>query len=150
MTSSISSDMSAKTTTTVPSSSNNVDDFDSHTAFTRDVPGPIVSPRRKSQAYKMVVATAEKTDNAKGAAGSASLQRSVFKGKRIGSQKTMVPKLRNKFASPTDTLLSPISKKLNNHKTKFLLAKSNPTKLSFRELAKFNNDDLLGDYSSNC
>ncbi|CDO94783.1 unnamed protein product [Kluyveromyces dobzhanskii CBS 2104] len=40
--------------------------------------------------------------------------------------------IKNKFASPTDDLLSPCSQKLNDHKSKLFQAKANPTKLSFQ------------------
>ncbi|CCC70545.1 hypothetical protein NCAS_0F00610 [Naumovozyma castellii] len=51
-------------------------------------------------------------------------------------------KLKNKFFSPTDKLLSPCSQKLTSHKSKLFTAKSNPTKLNFA-MSKLNNDDIL-------
>lgn len=61
-----------------------------------------------------------------------SLHKAIFK-KHVthGIQKVQKSKLRNKFASPTDRLLSPCSQKLNEHKSKLFVAKSNPTKLNF-------------------
>lgn len=61
-----------------------------------------------------------------------SLHRTMCK-KRSGDGVAKVQKLRirNKFASPTDTLLSPCSQKLTQHKAKLFVAKSNPTKLNF-------------------
>lgn len=146
MPSSVGSHISPQTiTTTAPLSSNDGSMLHSthSTAFQRGV-----SPRRKSDGSKKAGESAEKVAHMSGAAGSAPLQRSVFKSKKLGTQKKMVPKLRSKFASPTDTLLSPCSKKLTSHKTKFLLAKSNPTKLSFKEMKKTDSDDLMGDYAS--
>ncbi|AMD18638.1 HBL264Cp [Eremothecium sinecaudum] len=54
-----------------------------------------------------------------------SLHKSMFK-KQIPSQK-----LKEKFASPTDSLLSPCSQKLNDHRSKLFKTKQNPTKLNF-------------------
>lgn len=59
----------------------------------------------------------------------ASLRKAMFKPQQ--KDKDLQTKLRNKFASPTDRLLSPCSQKLNDHKSKFLLTKSNPMKLNF-------------------
>lgn len=64
--------------------------------------------------------------------GSSSLHKAMCK-KRVthGIQKIQKLKIRHKFASPTDRLLSPCSQKLNQHKAKLFVAKSNPTKLNF-------------------
>lgn len=61
-----------------------------------------------------------------------SLHRAMCK-KRSGDGVVKVQKLRtrHKFASPTDSLLSPCSQKLTQHKAKLFVAKSNPTKLNF-------------------
>lgn len=87
-----------------------------------------------------------------------SLHRSMFKkfnsdmsAMRV-SKKDQTAKLRNKFASPTDRLLSPCSQKLNEHKSRLFKAKSNPTKLSFDKtehpLAGSSNGNY--DYSEDC
>lgn len=79
-----------------------------------------------------------------------SLHKAIFK-KHVthGIQKVQKSKLRNKFASPTDRLLSPCSQKLNDHKSKLFVAKSNPTKLNFarkERLAAATEDDDDDDY----
>ncbi|KAG0685598.1 hypothetical protein C6P41_004218 [Kluyveromyces marxianus] len=43
-----------------------------------------------------------------------------------------ISELKNKFASPTDEMLSPCSQKLNDHRSKLFQVKSNPTKLNFQ------------------
>ncbi|QLG73033.1 hypothetical protein HG535_0E01170 [Zygotorulaspora mrakii] len=64
-----------------------------------------------------------------------------------GIQKNQKPKLRNKFASPTDRLLSPCSQKLNDHKSKLFVSKSNPTKLSFATKQDRGADDSDDEYA---
>ncbi|SCU86707.1 LAFA_0E02542g1_1 [Lachancea sp. 'fantastica'] len=54
------------------------------------------------------------------------LHRSMFK-----RQNQISMPARNKFASPTDDMLSPCSQKLNDHKSKLFTSKANPTKLNF-------------------
>ncbi|SCU99374.1 LADA_0H19350g1_1 [Lachancea dasiensis] len=54
------------------------------------------------------------------------LHRSMFK-----KQNQVPMAIKNKFASPTDELLSPCSQKLNDHKSKLFTSKANPTKLNF-------------------
>ncbi|CEP63128.1 Bns1p LALA0_S07e03004g [Lachancea lanzarotensis] len=56
------------------------------------------------------------------------LHRSMFKKQ---SQNQISLPVRNKFASPTDEMLSPCSQKLNDHKSKLFASKANPTKLNF-------------------
>ncbi|QLQ77871.1 hypothetical protein HG537_0A01180 [Torulaspora globosa] len=66
--------------------------------------------------------------------GSVSLHRAALCRKRLSHGAVQkIHKLRNrqKFASPTDTLLSPCSQKLNQHRAKLFAAKSKPTKLNF-------------------
>lgn len=61
-----------------------------------------------------------------------------------GIQKLQKHKIKSKFASPTDRLLSPCSQKLNDHKSKLFVSKSNPTKLSFsrkQEQGDYGDDD---------
>lgn len=64
-----------------------------------------------------------------------SFQKSMFK-KQFPSQK-----LKEQFSSPTDSLLSPCSQKLNSHKSKLFKIKQNPTKLNFA-IGKTGHDDL--------
>lgn len=115
-----------------------------------------VSPRKGSIFGKNGVDNPEISNMKKNNCGTNSLQRSVFKSKKpVGifskearNQKNIQLQLRDKFASPTDTLLSPCSRKLNNHKTKFLLTKSNPTKLAFGEMKKIDSDESMLDFLS--
>lgn len=66
-----------------------------------------------------------------------SLHRRIFKNsyrkrKAVDEQrKTLNMQLRQKFASPSDSLLSPCSRKLNDHKSKLFAAKSQPKRLDF-------------------
>lgn len=62
---------------------------------------------------------------------------------QLGFDNSKIPKLRNKFASPTDRLLSPCSKKLSDHKAKIFGSKSKPVKLSFSEASNEDSDDSL-------
>ncbi|KAM3164177.1 Spo12 superfamily protein [Lachancea thermotolerans] len=64
----------------------------------------------------------------------ANLRRSMFK-------KPEVRPLRDKFASPTDDMLSPCSQKLNDHKSKLFTAKAKPTKLNFATEQKQEDSD---------
>ncbi|CAI4500436.1 BDM_1a_G0022440.mRNA.1.CDS.1 [Saccharomyces cerevisiae] len=65
------------------------------------------------------------------------LHRQVFKNtyrkrKAVEDQrKTLNTQRRQKFASPSDNLLSPCSRKLNDHKSKLFSAKSQPKTLEF-------------------
>ncbi|SCW00815.1 LAFE_0C12618g1_1 [Lachancea fermentati] len=52
------------------------------------------------------------------------LHRAMFK-------KPAALEMKNKFASPTDDLLSPCSQRLNEHKSKLFSANAKPTKLNF-------------------
>ncbi|KAL3229685.1 Protein BNS1 [Nakaseomyces bracarensis] len=61
----------------------------------------------------------------------------------MGRETAKIPKLRSKFASPTDRLLSPCSKKLNDHKAKIFGSKSKPVKLSFTEKNNMDSDDSM-------
>ncbi|CCE64312.1 hypothetical protein TPHA_0H01040 [Tetrapisispora phaffii CBS 4417] len=61
------------------------------------------------------------------------------------SEKQNKNNLRDKFASPTDRLLSPCSKKLNDHKSKLFKVNSVPTKLTFNQ--KNESDDYDSDLS---
>lgn len=63
--------------------------------------------------------------------------------RRMGADTAEMPNLRSKFASPTDRLLSPCSKKLNDHKAKLFGSKSKPMKLSFSEFSNDHSDDEL-------
>ncbi|AET37836.1 Bns1p Ecym_2080 [Eremothecium cymbalariae DBVPG len=63
-----------------------------------------------------------------------SIHKSMFK-KQLPSQH-----LKDKFASPTDSLLSPCSQKLNDHKSKLFKAKLNPTRLNFTTTANAADD----------
>ncbi|SCU88887.1 LAME_0E01486g1_1 [Lachancea meyersii CBS 8951] len=54
------------------------------------------------------------------------LHKSMFK-----RQDHVTVPVKNKFASPTDDMLSPCSQKLNDHKSKLFSSKANPTKLNF-------------------
>ncbi|SMN20764.1 similar to Saccharomyces cerevisiae YHR152W SPO12 Nucleolar protein of unknown function, positive regulator of mitotic exit [Maudiozyma saulgeensis] len=116
-----------------------------------------VSPRKGSINGKNVTSSSDMGNMKRTSYTSGSLHRSVFKSKKnLGqwpskggaTQKNIQLKLRDKFASPTDTLLSPCSQKLNDHKTKFLLAKSNPTKLAFGESKKIDSDEPMLDFLS--
>ena len=115
-----------------------------------------VSPRKGNIFAKNGVENSETLGMKRNSCGSNSLQRSVFKSKKtVGqfssgtrNQKNIQLQLRDKFASPTDTLLSPCSRKLNDHKTKFLLTKSNPTKLAFGETKKVDSDESMLDFLS--
>ncbi|CAI2013750.1 hypothetical protein SEUBUCD646_0G04750 [Saccharomyces eubayanus] len=66
-----------------------------------------------------------------------SLHRCVFKkpykSKKVAEEqrKTLNTQLRQKFISPSDNLLSPCSRKLNDHKSKLFVAKSQPKRLDF-------------------
>lgn len=64
---------------------------------------------------------------------SISLQKVIFKRNIPGAinKKELKNEIRNKFASPTDRLLSPCSQKLNDHKSRLFKVKSAPTKLTF-------------------
>lgn len=76
----------------------------------------------------------EKMDQPKSNGGNISLHRTALCRKRLSHkavQKVQKLRTRQKFASPTDTLLSPCSQKLNQHKAKLFVAKSKPTKLNF-------------------
>ncbi|QLL30305.1 hypothetical protein HG536_0A01220 [Torulaspora globosa] len=76
----------------------------------------------------------EKADPLKSNGGSVSLHRAALCRKRLSHgavQKIHKLRTRQKFASPTDTLLSPCSQKLNQHRAKLFVAKSKPTKLNF-------------------
>ncbi|CAG99747.1 Bns1/Spo12 [Kluyveromyces lactis] len=59
---------------------------------------------------------------------STSLHKAMFKK----PSPHQLSEMKNKFASPTDDLLSPCSQKLNDHRSKLFQAKSNPTKLNFQ------------------
>lgn len=59
---------------------------------------------------------------------SSSLYKSMFKK----PSPQQVSQMKNKFASPTDELLSPCSQKLNAHRSKLFEVRSNPTKLNFQ------------------
>ncbi|CCD24566.1 Bns1p NDAI_0D02520 [Naumovozyma dairenensis CBS 421] len=98
-----------------------------------------------------------------------SLHKSIFKKHTFNTYNSKISnaqlkklnsiKMNNKFFSPTDKLLSPCSQKLNDHKSKLFVNKSNPTKLNFalnkRNMKKTNtinnsdnattnnNDDIL-------
>ncbi|SCV02249.1 LANO_0F16270g1_1 [Lachancea nothofagi CBS 11611] len=63
-----------------------------------------------------------------------SLHRSMFK------KQNPMP-IKNKFASPTDDMLSPCSQKLNEHKSKLFTSKANPTKLNFATRQKGEDSD---------
>ncbi|BAO41344.1 spo12 super family protein [Kluyveromyces marxianus] len=60
--------------------------------------------------------------------GASSLHKSMFKK----PSPHQISELKNKFASPTDEMLSPCSQKLNDHRSKLFQVKSNPTKLNFQ------------------
>lgn len=66
-----------------------------------------------------------------------SLHRCIFKkpyhSKKVAEEqrKTLNTQLRQKFVSPSDSLLSPCSMKLNDHKSKLFVAKSQPKRLDF-------------------
>ncbi|CAI6532509.1 AIS_HP2_G0020960.mRNA.1.CDS.1 [Saccharomyces cerevisiae] len=66
-----------------------------------------------------------------------SLHRRIFKmpyqRKRAAEEqrKSLNTQLRQKFVSPSDSLLSPCSRKLNDHKSKLFAAKSQPKRLDF-------------------
>ncbi|CAI4063915.1 hypothetical protein SUVZ_07G4540 [Saccharomyces uvarum] len=66
-----------------------------------------------------------------------SLQRCIFKkpyqSKKVAEEqrKTLSTQLRQKYVSPSDSLLSPCSRKLNDHKSKLFVAKSQPKRLDF-------------------
>lgn len=117
---------------------------------------PKVSPRKGNLFAKNEANNSEVLNMKRHSTGTNSLQRSVFKSKKAGdhfskgtrNQKNIQLQLRDKFASPTDTLLSPCSRKLNDHKTKFLLTKSNPTKLAFGEMKKVDSDESMLDFLS--
>lgn len=72
-----------------------------------------------------------------------SLHRAICKKRGSGDGVAKVQKLRirHKFASPTDSLLSPCSQKLTQHKAKLFVAKSNPTKLNFATKHQQNSDE---------
>ncbi|EDO19202.1 hypothetical protein Kpol_1050p60 [Vanderwaltozyma polyspora DSM 70294] len=60
------------------------------------------------------------------------LHKSIFKKPIDGQQKKQLElKLRTKFASPTDSILSPCSQKLNDYQSVLCKIRSNPTKLAF-------------------
>ncbi|CCD23982.1 Spo12p NDAI_0C03220 [Naumovozyma dairenensis CBS 421] len=108
------------------------------------IPKKIETP---SSGDKLKVTTIVSTKNVKATQKptSASLRRSIFKKKTMASaiqDRNKALQLRNKFASPTDRLLSPCSQKLADHKSKFLLNKTNPTKLNF---ATPNNNNIDSD-----
>ncbi|KAG0672068.1 hypothetical protein C6P45_004083 [Maudiozyma exigua] len=122
----------------------------------KQVAKPKVSPRKGNLFSKNGTNNSEVLNMKRHSTGTSSLQRSVFKSKktvdhfsrRTRNQKNIQLQLRDKFASPTDTLLSPCSRKLNDHKTKFLLTKSNPTKLAFGETKKVDSDESMLDFLS--
>ncbi|CCK70323.1 Spo12p KNAG_0E00550 [Huiozyma naganishii CBS 8797] len=59
------------------------------------------------------------------------LYRSVFHNSTVAAAKVVGHKQGKRFVSPTDRLMSPCSKKLNQYKQKVMLTKSKPTKLQF-------------------
>lgn len=75
--------------------------------------------------------------NTKSGLNTSNLHKSMFKKLNF---ETMAS-LKNKFASPTDALLSPCSQRLSDHKSKLFSTKSNPTKLNFSGKSK-NDDDV--------
>ncbi|CAB4254887.1 similar to Saccharomyces cerevisiae YHR152W SPO12 Nucleolar protein of unknown function, positive regulator of mitotic exit [Maudiozyma barnettii] len=127
------------------------------TKFQRDEFKSKVSPRKGSVNGNNGTNKADMINFKRKSFTSGSLHRSVFKSKNnlgqwpskgTATQKNIQLKLRDKFASPTDTLLSPCSQKLNDHKTKFLLTKSNPTKLAFGESKKVDSDESMLNFLS--
>ncbi|AEY96078.1 FADL140Cp [Eremothecium gossypii FDAG1] len=67
-----------------------------------------------------------------------SLHKAMFK-KALPSQQ-----LKDKFASPTDSMLSPCTQKLNQHKSRLFKAAVKPTRLNFAQ-AKADSDEELED-----
>ncbi|AGO11640.1 AaceriADL140Cp [[Ashbya] aceris (nom. inval.)] len=67
-----------------------------------------------------------------------SLHKAMFK-KALPSQQ-----LKDKFASPTDSMLSPCTQKLNQHKSRLFKAAVKPTRLNFAH-AKADSDEELED-----
>lgn len=89
---------------------------------------------KKSEVGQKQCRRGEKADPLKSNGGSVSLHRAALCRKRLSQgavQKIHKLRTRQKFASPTDTLLSPCSQKLNQHRAKLFVAKSKPTKLNF-------------------
>lgn len=78
----------------------------------------------------------QKPANALNANTATNLHKSMFK-----KPNPTAMQIRNKFASPTDDMLSPCSQKLNEHKSKLFNAKANPTKLNFSASTNEDSDD---------
>lgn len=113
------------------------------------------NPRRTNTALSKKQTTHDKTSyknnfsNPVTSSVASSLHRSMFKKTTNASVTKNSNRLKisliNKFASPTDRLLSPCSQKLTNHKSKFLLAKSNPTKLNFAAMMNKKENEMDSD-----
>lgn len=152
------SKVTTTTTTTAPDINNESkeDNLKHSTIFQRGANSLKTSPRKK-KFNSSKLRNSETSNTINDTSGTASLHRSIFKPKKIfnhslpsdsTTQKNVQLKLRNKFASPTDRLLSPCSQKLNNNKTKFLLARSKPAKLAFGASNKPDDDEAMLDSDS--